>query len=265
MRLAVEGLAVGFGDRLLFADAAFSLEGGQVLCLLGPNGSGKSTLFRTLLGLVAARAGSVLVDGQDTAHWPRRRLARALAYVPQATVTQFPFSVRQMVLMGRAAHVPALSAPGPGDHAGVALLQPAQRTIHCAPHTAALHAVHFGGQRQLCLVARALAQQGGIVLMDEPTASLDFGNQMRVLACIRELAAAGLGVLFASHDPDHAFQCASHAMLLADGHLGAPRPPAEAITGDSLARLYGVDVEVVALPGHGGRRVCVPRAGQPVR
>ena len=260
MRLIVEDLSVGFGERLLFADAAFALEGGQVLCLLGPNGSGKSTLFRTLLGLQHPRAGRVLVDGEDTAHWPRRRLARALAYVPQATVTQFPFSVRQMVLMGRAAHVPALSAPGPRDHAAADAALARLGIGHLAERD---YTRLSGGERQLCLVARALAQEGGVVLMDEPTASLDFGNQMRVLACIRELAAAGLAVLFASHDPDHAFQCASHAMLLADGRLDPPRPPAAVITGESLARLYGVDVEVVALPGRGGRLVCVPREAEP--
>jgi iron complex transport system ATP-binding protein len=252
--LRAEHLAFGYGARIVGAEVSFALQAGEVLCLLGPNGSGKTTLFKTLLGLLPARAGRVLVDGLDVARWSRARLARAIAYVPQAHAALFPFTVREVVLMGRASRLRPFAAPGRADHAVAEAALASLGIAHLSPR---IYTEISGGERQLALVARALAGEPRLLVMDEPTASLDFGNQVQVLAQIRRLARDGLGVILSTHDPDHAFLCADRVALLHRGRLAALGPPSETITSESLRRLYGVEVAVVPLSGQ-GRSVCTP-------
>jgi iron complex transport system ATP-binding protein len=260
VRLSVERLAFGYPGRRVGEDVSFTVEGGEVLALLGPNGAGKTTLFRTLLRLLPAHGGEVRVDDAPIARWSRRRLAQTFGYVPQAQLGVFPFTVRDVVLMGRTPHLSAFAMPGAADRAiadrtleGLGLAHLADR-----PYTEV-----SGGERQLTLVARALAQAPRILVMDEPTASLDFGNQVRVLGEIRALARRGIAVILSTHDPDHAFLCADRVAMLQDGRLARLGPPAETITPATLREVYGVDVEVHALPRDGGgvARVCLPSLG----
>ena len=261
MSLEARDLGFGYPSRRIGRGASFALEPGEVLCLLGPNGSGKTTLFRTLLGLLPALEGEVLLDGEPLARVPRQRLARTLAYVPQAHEAYFPFSVLETVLMGRTAHVGLFSMPGPGD---VAIAEQALETLGIEHLWDAEYTRISGGERQLTLIARALAQAPEIMVMDEPTANLDFGNQMLVLERVTALAGAGLGVVMATHDPDHAFLCAHRVAMLHQGALTGLGPPEDVITSESLRALYGVDVEIVELDrGQGARvRLCVPAVGR---
>jgi iron complex transport system ATP-binding protein len=240
--LAVENLAFGYPGRRLGADITFSVGPGDVLCLLGPNGGGKTTLFKTLLGLLRRHGGTVRIDGADIAGWPRRRIAHAIAYVPQAHVAYFPFRVLDAVVMGRTAHLGVFSTPRRADYVTAEAALASLGIDHLAGRS---YTEISGGERQLCLVARALAQDARYIVMDEPTASLDFGNQVHVLQRIRGLAEAGLGVLFSSHDPDHAFLYADRAALLHQGSLLRLAPPREAITPETLRALYGIEVAVV--------------------
>lgn len=257
MSLEARGLGFGYGARRIGSGASFALEAGEVLCLLGPNGSGKTTLFKTLLGLLPAQEGEVLLDGEPLARLSRQRLARSLAYVPQAHEAYFPFSVLETVLMGRTAHIGRFSTPGAED---LAVADRALATLDIAHLREAEYTRISGGERQLTLIARALAQEPRIMVMDEPTANLDFGNQMLVLERVSDLAEAGLGVVMATHDPDHAFLCAHRVAMLHGGALSALGRPEVVITADSLRALYGVEVEVVELERRPGRRVrvCVP-------
>jgi len=254
MLLAVENLAFGYGARRIGADVSFGLAAGEVLCLLGPNGGGKTTLFKTLLGLLPKQAGRIRLDGTDVAGWSRARLARSLGYVPQAHGALFPFRVRDVVLMGRASRLRAFASPGPADreHAERAL-----STLGIAHLSERIYTEISGGERQMVLIARALAGEPRLLVMDEPTASLDFGNQTRVLDQVRRLARGGIAVILSTHDPDHAFLCADRVALLHEGHLAALGPPADTITPQSLERIYGVAVAVVPLPGY-ARSVCAP-------
>jgi iron complex transport system ATP-binding protein len=231
-----------------------------VLCLLGPNGSGKTTLFRTLLGLLAPRGGVVAVDGQSTGAWSRRARARVFGYVPQAQPAVFTFSVLDLVLMGRTAHLGLFATPGRRDReiAISALVSLGIGGLARRPYGEL-----SGGERQLALVARAIAQEPRILVLDEPTANLDFGNQIRVLSAIRVLATQGLAVVFSTHDPDQAFLCAHRAGMLHDGRLAALGIPHEVITPERLRAVYGFAVNVVAVDtGDGARRtVCVPTLG----
>jgi iron complex transport system ATP-binding protein len=257
MTLAAENLGFGYRDRRVGSGVTLELAAGEVLCLLGPNGSGKTTLFKTLLGLLPAQAGRVLIDGRDARMLSRDAMARQVSYVPQAHAAFFPYTVRETVLMGRTAHLGLFAAPAARDHAAAL---DAIRRMGIAHLADAVYTQISGGERQLALIARALAQDARMVIMDEPTANLDFGNQVRVLERIRALADEGIGVLLSTHDPDHAFLCADRVAMLHQGRLMACGAAEAVMTADNLRQLYGVDIVVttVALAQGGARRLCVP-------
>jgi iron complex transport system ATP-binding protein len=251
--LEVRDLSFGFPGRTIGREVSFSLAAGEVLCVLGPNGGGKTTLFRTVLGLLAKHSGSVRLNGNPIENLSRQSIAQFAGYVPQGHNAYFAFTLREFVLMGRTSRLGAFERPGKADReiAERALESLGIATLADKPVTEV-----SGGERQLALVARALAQEPRLLVMDEPTASLDFGNQIRVLERILGLAASGISILFSSHDPDHAFLGAQRALLLGEGRvldLGAPQ---HVIRPDTLKRLYGVDVQVVAVEG--GRHTCLP-------
>jgi iron complex transport system ATP-binding protein len=251
--LALESLAFGFPGRTVGRDVSFALEPGEVMCVLGPNGGGKTTLFRTVLGLLPKHGGVIRLQDEEIENLSRSEIARRVGYVPQGHIGYFAFTVREFVLMGRTAHFGVFSAPGRMDR------ETAERSLESlgiAPLADSPVTEISGGERQLALVARALAQEPKLLVLDEPTASLDFGNQVRVLQRISALAASGISILFSSHDPDHAFLCARRALLLAEGRvleIGAPRA---VIRADTLERMYGVSVQVLPLPG--GAHTCLP-------
>ncbi len=257
MNLVAQNLAYGYGTRRVGSGVTLELAAGEVLCLLGPNGSGKTTLFKTLLGLLPPQEGHVLIDGQDARHLMRDDIARLVSYVPQAHSAFFPYTVHEIVLMGRTAHLGLFSAPSARDHAAAL---DAIRRMGIAHLADAVYTQISGGERQLALIARALAQDARMVIMDEPTANLDFGNQVRVLEHIRALTGEGIGVLLSTHDPDHVFLCADRAALLHQGGLMACGAATEVMTAEKLQQLYGVAVAVtaVSLDNAGTRHVCLP-------
>jgi iron complex transport system ATP-binding protein len=246
MTLKARGLSIGYRDRLVGEHLAVALREGEVLALLGPNGGGKTTLLKTLLGLIAARAGEVLLNDRPLGELSQRERARMMAYVPQVHVGTFAFTAQAVVLMGRSAHGSLFSAPSARDHAVAAHALERFGIAHLAqrPYTEI-----SGGERQLVLLARALAQEPRFVVLDEPTASLDFGNQGKVMHEIRALAASGLGVLFTTHDPNHALRAADRAYLLRDGACLADGPVNAVLTRDNLEALYRAPVQVLRETG----------------
>jgi iron complex transport system ATP-binding protein len=256
MTLALKSLAFGYRDREIGHAVSLSLAEGEVLALLGANGAGKTTLFKTMLGLLPVKAGAVTLDGKPLSAWSRRERALRIAYVPQAHAAPFPFTVRDVVLMGRAAHLSAFAMPGERDRAiaDAALESLGITGLADTPCTEI-----SGGERQLALIARALAQQARIIVMDEPTANLDYGNQMRLLANIRTLAGQGLAIVLSTHNPDHALQVADRVALLKGGTLMALGAPAETLTPQMLKDIYGIDVVIGRVDGSEAL-VCAPRA-----
>ena len=254
MTLACEDLAYGYGTRRVGAGVSLAVAPGEVVCILGPNGGGKSTLFKTLLGLLPRLGGRVLVDGGDIAGLSRAQVAQRVAYVPQAAAGYFPFTVAEVVLMGRTAWLDTFAGPTATDRelAGAALEQVGIAHLAQSEFTRI-----SGGERQLALLARALAQAAPVIVLDEPTANLDFGNQLRLVAQVRRLASTGVGVLWATHDPAHALECATRTALVAPGGLKAYGATAEVVSAAALSALYGAELAIETLPAS-GRRVCVP-------
>ncbi len=240
MKLEGHALTIGYADHIVGRGLDVALNTGEVLALLGPNGGGKTTLLKTLLGLLTPKAGEVRLDGKPLGDYSIRERARIVAYVPQVHVGTFAFSVETVVLMGRTAHGSLFSQPSAHDrdvsHAALERFGIAHLTQR--PYT-----MISGGERQLVLLARALAQEPQFVVLDEPTASLDFGNQGKVLAEIGALAKSGHGVLFTTHDPNHALRAADRAYLLRDGTRIAEGPVEDVLNRAQLEELYLAPVE----------------------
>jgi iron complex transport system ATP-binding protein len=250
--LEARGLGYGYPGRAVGRGLDLALAAGEVLCVLGPNGGGKTTLFRTLLGLLPAQAGIVHLDGAPLETLARASVARRLGYVPQGHAAPFAFTVRDAVLMGRTAHIGLFAAPGAADRTAA---DAAIRALAIEPLAERYVTELSGGERQLAMIARALAQGARVLVLDEPTASLDFGNQVRVLREIRRLAAEGYAVVFSSHDPSQAFLAAGRVLLLAHGGALRLGTPDEVITAENLRAVYGVEVRVATVDGV---RVCLP-------
>jgi len=243
MTLEGRRLAIGHGRRVIGRDIDIVLHPGEAVALLGPNGGGKTTLLKTLIGLIPPHAGEVEIGGRKLMQLSARERARLVAYVPQIHIGTFAFSVETVVLMGRTAHMPLFAKPSPRDREAT---RAALERLGIEALAARRYTEISGGERQLVLLARALAQQPRFVVLDEPTANLDFGNQGRVTGEIRALAQAGLGVLFTTHDPNQALRIAARVYLMRHGHCVAHGPVQDMLTRERLEAVYDAPIRVLS-------------------
>lgn len=241
----------------ILQDISLEIQAGDILCLLGPNGIGKTTLFKSVLGFLPLLDGEIRIDGEDIAHWPRKRLAKAVGYVPQVHTPPFPFSVREVITMGRVAHMGMFASPGPND---IQIAEQSMERLGISHLADKVYTEISGGECQMVLIARALAQNPQILVMDEPTANLDFGNQVRVLRQINRLAAEGMAIIMTTHFPDHAFLCSSSVCLLQKGQRILKGKAEEVVTEQNLNQAYGVNVRIIAEEDAeaGWLKSCVP-------
>lgn len=240
MNIEGRDLTIGYPDHTVGRGLDVALSTGEVLALLGPNGGGKTTLLKTLLGLLKPKAGEVRLGDKPLDEYSVRERARVIAYVPQVHIGTFAFTVETVVLMGRTAHGNLFSRPTTHDRAVAhsVLERFGISGLANRPYT-----MISGGERQLVLLARALAQEPRFIVLDEPTASLDFGNQGKVMNEIQALAKSGHGVLFTTHDPNHALRAADRAYLLRDGVRIADGPAAIVLNREQLKALYQASIE----------------------
>jgi iron complex transport system ATP-binding protein len=257
LNLELRNLTCGYRKRPVISNISFTLNKGDVLCLLGPNGSGKTTFFKTILGLLKCQGGGIYLDGENIKGWSHSKIARSIGYIPQTHYPQFPFKVIDVVLMGRTAHLGPFAAPSESD---VKIAEQAIDALNINYLRDKVYTEISGGERQLVLIARALAQQSPILLMDEPTASLDFGNQVMVLSRIQQLASSGLSIIMACHFPEHAFLYGTKVLLFRQGEVYGLGDPDTTVTKDNIKALYGVDVEIAKVRTRQGNTVkfCIP-------
>jgi len=225
---------------------SLDIPAGTAAAVLGPNGCGKTTLLHVVLGWLAPQAGEVLVDGRSLSQIPRRERGRLMALVPQAEHVPFDFSVLEYVLMGRTPYLGVLGMPGDEDHRVALEILESLGLAHLwrrpVPELS-------GGERQMVTLARALAQQTPILLLDEPTAHLDLGNKGRLLDVVAGLAGRGTTVLFTTHDPETASLAARFLVLMRAGQILDAGPLREVLDAERLGATYGVPVRVVEVEG----------------
>jgi len=258
-----ENTACGYEGKAVLRGFSAVVARGDILCLLGPNGIGKTTLLKTALGLLPPLAGRITVGGQDTAAFSPRDLARRVGCVPQFHAPPFAFRVLDMVVMGRAPRLGTFARPARSDYvfAEKILAQLGISRLKDRVFTQL-----SGGERQMALIARALAQEVDFLLLDEVTTNLDFGNQARILEQIQALAGEGLGVIMTTHYPEHVLLLGEKpraALLRPDGTV-LTGPAREVLTGENLSAAYGVRVAVTEVSFEGAALpVCQPLLASP--
>lgn len=255
MKLEIRNLSFSYGSAKVLNGLSLSAGDGELLSILGANGAGKSTLFKCILGLLATYSGEILIDGKSTKAMSIREIAKNIAYIPQSCSPAFNFSVRDIVLMGTTAGMGILKMPGKEEAARVDAALKKIGIQHL--RTRCFHHLS-GGERQLVIIARALVQNSKILLLDEPTASLDYGNQMLVLRQIKKLSREGYTVFQTTHNPEHSYMFSDKIAALKDGQILACGTPEDVIREDIMSELYGLDIKIASLETD-KLRVCLPR------
>ena len=243
--LALRGAAFSFGSRRVFEAVDFELEPAQVVTVLGTNGSGKSTLLRCLGGALRLSQGSARLDGQDLSSLDNATRARSIGILFQDHSPSLPFTVREIVQLGRTPHLSWLGTSRHDDERVVTAAMEEAGVSHLADRA---YTALSGGERHLVLLARTLAQQPRVILMDEPTAHLDLRNQVRCLRTIRSLASRGVAVVVTTHDPNHAFVLGDRAVLMKAGAPVVAGRVTEIVNAASLKAAYGIDIGIHQVP-----------------
>lgn len=255
--LQINDLHCGYGRKEIVHGVTFGVDRGEFVCIIGANGCGKTTLLKNVLGLIKPLSGEVTMEGKSVLHLDDRERAQMFAYIPQAHTPPFPFSVADVVMMGRTPYVGRMSRTTADDRRIAWKAMCLLGIDHLAPRT---YTKLSGGQQQLILIARALTQQPDLIIMDEPTASLDFGNQQIVLSRMKDLAKTGVSVLMVTHDPFHAFYCADRVVVMKDGVVATQGDPHQVMTRTQLEDIYHTQVNVIDVELSTGSHttVCVP-------
>lgn len=244
--LCVNDLRFAYGRHSVLNGITFGVSAGEMVFVLGKNGAGKSTLFKCLLGQNKKESGTIEIEGRPIESYKPRSLAKCVAYIPQAGSPTFNYTVRQMVVMGRTVHLPPFSSPTREDEDIVTDALSRMSILDLADKG---FEEISGGERQLALIARALVQQGTILLMDEPTSNLDYGNQLRVLKNVKDLTASGITVLVSSHNPQHALLFGDRVIAIDGGTILSAGTPKDVLDAGLVRKLYGVDVEFARCEG----------------
>lgn len=231
----------------VFERVSAQLPAGQLCALMGTNGSGKTTLIKCLAGLLPTYHGRITLAGADLRRLSRRAGARQLSLVPQDCNADFAYLVGDMVLMGRAPYIETFASPSAQDRA---ISRAALAAVGLERFHDRLFTKLSGGERQLVLIARSLAQDAPVMLLDEPTSHLDFKNQIRVMRTLKQLVQdRGLLAVMATHDPNLTLSFADRVLLLHEGRLIADGPPAEVLTAATMQRVYGLKVDELRQDG----------------
>jgi len=254
MAIKINNLNFSYKTADVLKGISFKASEGTLLCVLGKNGAGKSTLFRCILGLLRDYRGDILIDGTDAGSLSARELAKKISYIPQNHATVYSYSVLDMVMMGTTIHLGRFETPGKRqrDIAAAAL-----ETMNIGYLADRSFSSISGGEQQMVLIARAIAQQTKMIIMDEPCSNLDYGNQIKVMKALKDLAKQGYLVIQSTHNPEHVFLFADEVVVILEGKIGAKGPADEILTEELLHRIYEIRVNLHEIKGR-RLRFCVP-------
>lgn len=241
--LKIENLKCGY-DTTLLEGVNFTGGEGDIICILGANGSGKSTLIKTLVGLLEPHGGDIFINGENVKGWSWRKRAQHVSYIPQTFSSTFHYRGIDIVVMGRTSYLGLASTPSKED---MEIAEEAMEKLNILHLKDKIYSKMSGGERQLVKIAQALAQEAKIIVMDEPTNNLDFGNQIVMLNHLKLCADMGMLVIMATHFPDQALSFGSKALLVRDGKVIAVANPKENISEKDLQDLYKVDIRIFEL------------------
>ncbi|MDF2472593.1 MAG: ABC-type cobalamin/Fe3+-siderophore transport system, ATPase component [Anaerocolumna sp.] len=256
MSIEINNLSFGYKNNEVLHNISFEIKENCLISILGPNGIGKTTLFKCMLGLLSGYKGNIYYNDKNIKSFTSKALANTVAYIPQSHYPTYSYSVLEMVLMGTTSHITKISGPGKSE---LEKVEEALETIGITHLKYRGYSNISGGERQLVLIARALAQKAKILIMDEPTANLDYGNQIKVLTIVKQLVQAGYTIIQSTHQPDHAFLYADRVLALLGGHIVKEGTPKNMITSDLIKTLYGIDVDITSLYDD-YIRVCIPKS-----
>ncbi|HOP08593.1 MAG TPA: heme ABC transporter ATP-binding protein [Candidatus Methanofastidiosa archaeon] len=242
MDLNVESLYFGYFKKNILKDVSFTAKSGEVMGIVGPNGSGKTTLLKCIRKALTPRQGSIMLDGEDIMEWDRTKIAKYFGVVPQNTNITFPFTVLEIVMMGRIPHLKRMQGEGEDD-------------VYVAKKAMSLTAIEHlyyryvnnlsGGEVQRVIIARALAQEPKILLLDEPTSNLDINHQFETMKLIRKLAKdEDMIVVIISHDLNLSMRYCDNLILLHDGEVFSSGRPVDVLTKENIRKVYGVEAQI---------------------
>jgi len=244
------------GDNV-FEGVGFSIGKGEILSILGPNGCGKTTLLKCINGLLKLNKGEIYIEDKNLNSLERNEIGKKIGYVPQSHDVTFSYTVLEMVLMGRAAHLGLFSSPSSKD---IEIAREVIETLGLSHLINRSYSNISGGEAQLVLIARALTAQPTVLLLDEPTSHLDFKNQMVILNTLEKLAKEkNITTIMTTHFPNHALLISDKALLLGNGRAGIMGDTEDIITEDNLRDVYGIDVRIISFnEGENNTKIVVP-------
>lgn len=254
MSIEIRDVDFCYGDKKVLHSINLHIKKGNLLCLLGPNGVGKSTLFHCILGLNTKYSGDIFINGTNIKDMGPEQLAKRIAYIPQSYVNVFSYSALDVVLMGTTSSLGRFQSPGKKQ---------LQIAFDALKQMGILHLKDravtklSGGEAQLVLIARAIAQQTKILIMDEPTSNLDYGNQTRVMKEVVNLTKQGYTIMLSTHNPDHVFLYADEVLAMEKGKIKTIGKPRDVLTEKVLQEIYNIDLHLYELDQE-QTFVCVP-------
>lgn len=262
MKLIVRDAFVGYDkNKPVQKYVNFSVQSGEVCCVLGPNGCGKTTLVKTILGMNPLLQGSITLDGSDVTNWSAAQVSDQIAYVAQKNTQPFPYQVKDVVMLGRIAKSKSMS--GKPTRKDFNIVENAMEEMGISHLRDRPYVDISGGELQMVMFARALAQEPKLLIMDEPTAALDYGNAVRVIEKVRQLATAGYAIIMITHNPDHAFMTGANVALFMRNKNMIFGDAYSIITRENIQDAYGINVKLVEFTHDNQEimRMCAPEFG----
>lgn len=256
--LVIEDLSFRYDKKgpVVLQKVNFAAQEGDLIAVLGHNGVGKSTMFKCILGFFEKYEGNIILDGMNLKDLSHKQIARRIAYIPQSTYPTFNYDVIDVVMMGMTSQLSLLAAPKE-EH--IVRAHEVLESLGIGHLAEAGYGEISGGERQLVLIARALVQNARILIMDEPTANLDYGNQIRVMCRVAELAKEGYIIILSTHNPDHAFLYANRVLMLDNGKVIADGTPENVLDADLIRQVYHVETRIETFYDENGtHRMCIP-------